>query len=123
MDKLTRFFATEADPGKDTSRMILDPMDCPAPKIAGSEINNQGRLVTLGRTSLSGGEVFVHGETHAKSNRLSEVARFAIEAEDRLVFVDPIEMVVARAQGNYFALVHKSGSYLVRKQWPPLNRN
>jgi len=29
--------------------------------------------------------------------------------------VDPIEVVVAKAQGNYVALVHKSGCYLVRE--------
>jgi two-component system LytT family response regulator len=29
--------------------------------------------------------------------------------------VDPIDVVVAKAQGNYVALVHKSGSYLVRE--------
>ena len=27
----------------------------------------------------------------------------------------PIDVVVAKAQGNYVALVHKSGSYLVRE--------
>src|SRR5215469_2142049 len=115
MEKLTRFFAPEADSGKETSPVIIDPLDWPAPNIAGSEINNQGRLATSGRTSLPGGEVFVDGETHAKSNRVSEVARIAIKAKDRFVFVDPIEVVVAKAQGNYVALVHKSGSYLVRE--------
>jgi len=29
--------------------------------------------------------------------------------------VDPADVVVAKAQGNYVALVHKSGSYLVRE--------
>jgi DNA-binding LytR/AlgR family response regulator len=95
--------------------MIIDPLGCPAPKITGSEINHQGRLATSGRTSLPGGEVFVEGATHAKSNRVREVARIAIKAKDRVVFVDPIEVVVAKAQGNYIALVHKSGSYLVRE--------
>ena len=115
MEKLTRFFATEADSGKDTGRMVIDPLDCPAPKIAGSEINNRGRLAASVRTSLPGGEVFAQGETHAKSNRVSEVARIAIKAKDRVVFVDPTDVVVAKAQGNYVALVHKSGSYLVRE--------
>ena len=115
MEKLTRFFATEADSGKDTGRMVIDPLDCPAPKIAGSEINNRARLATSGRTSLPGGEVLVEGEAHAKSNRVREVARIAIKADDRVVFVDPIEVVAAKAQGNYVALVHKSRSYLVRE--------
>jgi DNA-binding LytR/AlgR family response regulator len=52
---------------------------------------------------------------HAKSNHASEVGRLAIKAKGRVLFVDPIDVVVARAQGNYVALVHKSGSYLVRE--------
>jgi two-component system LytT family response regulator len=86
MEKLTRFFTTEADSGKDTSRLITDRFDCPAPKIAGSEIKNQGQW-----------------------------ARIAIKAKGRVLFVHPIDVVVAKAQGNYVALVHKSGSYLVRE--------
>jgi len=115
MEKLTHFFATEADSGTDTSRLITDRLDCPAPKIAGSEINNRGRLATPSRTSLPGGEVFVDDETRARSNGVSEVARIAIKAKGRVLFVDPIDVVVAKAQGNYVALVHKSGSYLVRE--------
>jgi DNA-binding LytR/AlgR family response regulator len=113
--RLTRFFATETDSGIDTSRLITDRFDCPALKIAGSEINNRGRLATSGRTLLPGGEVFVDDETHAKSNGVSGVARIAIKAKGRVLFVDPIDVFVARAQGNYVALVHKSGSYLVRE--------
>jgi two-component system LytT family response regulator len=59
--------------------------------------------------------VFVDEETHAKSSRASEVARIALKAKGRILFVDPIDVVVAEAQGNYVALVHKSGSYLVRE--------
>jgi DNA-binding LytR/AlgR family response regulator len=115
LEKLTRFFGTEADSGKDTSRLIADRFYCPAPKIAASEINNRGRLATSGRILLPEGEVFVDDETHAKSNGVSGVARIAIKAKGRVLFVDPIDVVVAKAQGNYVALVHKSGSYLVRE--------
>jgi DNA-binding LytR/AlgR family response regulator len=115
MEKLTRFFATEADSGKNTSRLITDRWTCPAPEVVGSEINNRGRLPTSGRTSSPGGEVSVDGETPANSNRVSGVARIAIKARGRVLFVDPIDVVVAKAQGNYVALVHKSGSYLVRE--------
>ena len=115
MEKLARFFATEADPGTDLSPLITDSLDCPPPQIAGSEINNRGRLATSGRTSLPGADVFVDDETHGKSNRVSEVARIAIKAKGRVLFVDPMDVVVARAQGNYVALAHKSGSYLVRE--------
>jgi len=115
MEKLTRFFTTEADSGKDIGRLITDRLDCPVPKIAGSEINNRGRLATSGRTSSAGSEVVVDDETHANSNRVSGVARIAIKAKGRVLFVDPIDVVVAKAQGNYVALVHKSGSYLVRE--------
>jgi DNA-binding LytR/AlgR family response regulator len=115
MEKLTRFFATEADSGKDISRLIPDQLGCPVLKIAPGEIDNRGRLATSGRTSLPGGEVFVDDETQAKQNRVGEVARIAIKARGRVLFVDPLDVVVAKAQGNYVALVHKSGSYLVRE--------
>jgi two-component system LytT family response regulator len=39
----------------------------------------------------------------------------AIKAKGRVLFVDPIHVVVAKAQGNYVALIHKTGSYLVRE--------
>jgi two-component system LytT family response regulator len=115
MEKPTDFFAREADPGKDTCRLITDRLDCLVPKIAGSEINNRGRLATSVRTSSPGGEVSVDDETHANSNRVIGAARIAIKAKGRVLFVDPIDVVVAKAQGNYVALVHKSGSYLVRE--------
>jgi DNA-binding LytR/AlgR family response regulator len=114
MEKLARFLATEADSGQGISPLITDQLDCPPPAIAGSEINNRGRLATSGRTSLPGREAFVQDETHAKSNVASD-GRIAIKAKGRVIFVDPIDVVVAKAQGNYVALVHKSGSYLVRE--------
>jgi hypothetical protein len=66
MEKLTRLFATEADSGKDTSRL-----DYPAAETAGSEINNRGRFATSGNTSLPAGEVFLDNAIHAKSNSQS----------------------------------------------------
>jgi DNA-binding LytR/AlgR family response regulator len=54
------------------------------------------------------------GEAHPKSSN-HEVARIAIKAKGRVLFVDPLDVAVAKAQGNYVALVHKSGSYLVRE--------
>lgn len=59
--------------------------------------------------------MFIDDETQAKSNRVNEVARIAIKAKGRVLFVDPIDVVVAKAQGNYVVLVHKSGSYFVRE--------
>jgi len=59
--------------------------------------------------------VSVDDETHANSNRVSGGARIAIKVKGRVLFVEPIDVVVAKAQGNYVALVHKSGSYLVRE--------
>jgi DNA-binding LytR/AlgR family response regulator len=115
MEKLARFFATEADPGTDISPLITDSLDCPPPQIAGSEINNRGRLETSGRASLPGREVLVDDGTHARSNGVNDVARIAIKAKGRVLFVHPIDVIVAKAQGNYVALVHKSGSYLVRE--------
>jgi DNA-binding LytR/AlgR family response regulator len=59
--------------------------------------------------------VFANDVTHGKNNHLSDLARIAIKANCRVLFVDPAEVIVAKAQGNYVALVHKSGSYLVRE--------
>src|SRR5215472_3052188 len=115
MEKLTRFFTTEIDSGEDASRLIPDRLAPSAAEMGGTEIRNQGQLATSGRTSLPRGEVFADHETHAKANGVSEVARMAVKAKDRVLFVDPIDVVVAKAQGNYVALVHKCGAYLVRE--------
>lgn len=114
MEKRTNFFSPEVDSGRDTSRLISEGLDCQAPKIAGSEVNHSGPLAPFGRTSLPGA-VLVDGPAAAKNNRVNDVARIAVKAKGRVLFVDPIDMVVAKAQGNYVALVHKSGSYLVRE--------
>lgn len=114
MEKLTRLFATEPDFGGDASRPISDGLDCPISTIADSEIKNGGRLA-MSRTPLPAGEVSQGNETHAKSKGGSEVARIAIKAKGRVLFVNPVDVVVAKAEGNYVALVHKSGSYFVRE--------
>jgi DNA-binding LytR/AlgR family response regulator len=54
-------------------------------------------------------------EFHAKSHGLNEVARIAIKAKGRVLFVDAIDVIAAKAEGNYVALLHKSGSYVVRE--------
>ena len=114
MEKLTRFFTTEIDSGEDTCRLIPDRLDPSAAEMAATEIHNRG-LATSDRVSLPRGEVFADHETHAKGNGVSEVARMAVKARGRVLFVDPIDVVVAKAQGNYVALVHKCGAYLVRE--------
>ena len=115
MEKLTRFFTTEIDSGKDTSRPIPDRRDRSAAEIAGTEIPNQPRSATSDRVSLPRGEVFADHETHAKGNGVREAARMAVKAKGRVLFVDATDVVVAKAQGNYVALVHKCGAYLVRE--------
>ena len=115
VERLTRFFATEADSGKDTSPPIADGLDYPAPTMADSEINSRGRLATSGGTSLPRNEVLTDDQTRVKRNYTNEVARIAVKAKGRVLFVDPIDVFVAKAQGNYVALVHKSGSYFVRE--------
>ena len=115
MEKLTHVFATEADSGRNTSRLITDRSDCRAPKIASSETNNRGRVAKPSRTSLPGREVFEPDGARARSNGVSEDARIAIKVKGRFLFVNPIDVLVAKAQGNYVALVHRSGSYLVRE--------
>ena len=39
----------------------------------------------------------------------------AIKVKGMVLFVDPADVVVAKAEGNYVALIHKSESYLVRE--------
>ena len=46
---------------------------------------------------------------------VTEIARIAIKANGRILFVDPTDIIAARAEGNYLALLHKSGCYLVRE--------
>jgi len=46
---------------------------------------------------------------------VTEIARIAIKANGRVLFVDSIDIIAARAEGNYLALLHKSGCYLVRE--------
>lgn len=113
MEKVTGF-ATQADSGAGTNQLIADGLDCPA-STPGSESHNSGLLATSSRASPPEGEVFIDDETHAKGIGVNEVARIAVKARGRVLFIDPVDVVVARAQGNYVALVHKSGSYLVRE--------
>ena len=115
MEKLTRFFTTEAQSDKDASLLIADRLDSPVPEIAVSEISSRGQLARAERASLPCTEVFADDETQAMSKHVSDVARLAVKSKGRVLFVDPIDVVVAKAQGNYVALVHKSGSYLVRE--------
>lgn len=117
MEKLTSFFTTEAENCGPTSRLVTDRLDCPPPKIAASEISHRSRLTPSSRASLARSEAFVHSDSHphTKSARISEVTRIAIKANGRILFVDSMDVIVARAQGNYVALVHKSGCYLVRE--------
>ena len=116
MEKLTRSFATEADCGKDATRLIVGRLDDPAPNIVDREIGNRGASETPDRTfsSMASG-VSVDDEIHARGNGTREGARIAIKAKGRVLFVDPIDVVVVVAQGNYVALVHKSGTHLVRE--------
>jgi DNA-binding LytR/AlgR family response regulator len=115
LEKPTRFFATEGDSGEDTSRQIADRLDCPVAKMAASDTGNRGRLATSGRTSLPACEVSLDNEIEAKNSHVKDAARIAIKAKGRVLFVDAIDVVMAKAQGNYVALMHKSGCYLVRE--------
>jgi DNA-binding LytR/AlgR family response regulator len=51
----------------------------------------------------------------ARGHGANEDARIAIKAKGRVIFVDSIEIIAVKAEGNYLALVHKSGCYLVRE--------
>jgi len=41
--------------------------------------------------------------------------RIAIKAKGKIVFVDPIEVIVVEAEGNYVSLRHRSDSYCLRE--------
>ena len=114
MEKPTRSFATEADSGKDNRRLIADWLDCPAPKLAFTGAGNQGWVDTSDRASSPMGEVFADDGPPA-NNGAGATARIAIKAKGRVLFVNPLDVTVAKAEGNYVALVHKSGAYLVRE--------
>ena len=60
-------------------------------------------------------EVFVDDDGPPANNGAGKGARIAIKAKGRVVFVNPLDVIVAKAEGNYVALVHKSGAYLVRE--------
>jgi len=115
MEKRTRSFATEADSGNVNGRLITDQLDCLAPNLARTEVSNVGRFATSDRASSPWRKVFLEGATHAGARGTGEVTRIAIKAKGRVLFVDPLELIVARAEENYVALVHKSGAYLVRE--------
>ena len=46
---------------------------------------------------------------------LSKSAKIAIKTERRILFVDPADVVIIEAQGNYVLLRRPSGSYLLRE--------
>ncbi len=41
--------------------------------------------------------------------------RIAIKANRKIVFVDPVQIIVVEAEGNYVSLRHRSGSYWLRE--------
>lgn len=114
-EQITHFFATETVSGKDADPPITDQLDCPPPEIANREIHTQRPLPPSGTTSFPRVDVLADEEIHAKRGRNGEVARIAVKAKDRIIFVNPTDVVVAKAQGNYVALMHRSGCYLVRE--------
>src|SRR5260370_1663248 len=46
---------------------------------------------------------------------LSKSAKIAIKTKGRILFVDPADVVIIEAQGNYVLLQRPSGSYLLRE--------
>jgi len=46
---------------------------------------------------------------------LSKPAKIAIKTKGRILFVDPADVVIVEAQGNYVLLQRQSGSYLLRE--------
>jgi DNA-binding LytR/AlgR family response regulator len=46
---------------------------------------------------------------------LSKSAKIAIKTKQRILFIDPADVVIVEAQGNYVLLQRTSGSYLLRE--------
>jgi two-component system LytT family response regulator len=46
---------------------------------------------------------------------LSKSAKIAIKTKGRILFIDPADVLVVEAQGNYVSLQRQSGSYLLRE--------
>jgi DNA-binding LytR/AlgR family response regulator len=46
---------------------------------------------------------------------LSKSAKIAIKTKGRILFIDPADVVIVEAQGNYVLLQRQSGSYLLRE--------
>jgi len=114
MEKLTRSFPTGADFGKDNSRLIADRLDCLAAKLARTRVSNREWAETSEASSQMG-EVFVDDDGPPANSEVGAIARIAIKAKGRVLFVNPLDVTLAKAEGNYVALVHKSGAYLVRE--------
>ena len=113
MEKLTHSFATEASSGKNNRRLIADWLDRPAPNLAFTRVASPGWVETPDSASSPMEELLADG--HPANNGAGATARIAVKAKGRVLFVNPLDVTVARAEGNYVALVHKSGAYLVRE--------
>jgi len=46
---------------------------------------------------------------------LSKSAKIAIKTKGRILFIDPGDVLIVEAQGNYVLLQRQSGSYLLRE--------
>jgi DNA-binding LytR/AlgR family response regulator len=115
MEKPIHFFATEVDSGKDTSRLTVDRLKFPIADLAAEELRERSRLVTSDQPARREAEVYADEKTPVRRRHMTDGGRIAVKAKGRVLFVDPLEVFVAKAQGNYVALIHKSGSYFVRE--------
>jgi hypothetical protein len=59
--------------------------------------------------------VSVGDDTPTKGNRVSKVARIAIRAKGRIIFINPAEIVAVHAAGSYISLEHRPNPYLLRE--------
>ena len=70
---------------------------------------------TSDRASSQMGKVFVDDDGPPVDNGAGAISRIAIKTKGKVLFVNPLDVTVAKAEGNYVTLVHKSGAYLVRE--------
>jgi two-component system LytT family response regulator len=44
-----------------------------------------------------------------------QASRVAIKAKEKILFIDPADIIAVQAEGNYVLLQHKSSSYMLRE--------
>lgn len=76
---------------------------------------HQALDIALRRTSAERATKLVETFPHLQHPSRRDRPRIAIKASGRILFVDPSDVIVAEAQGNYVLLQREGGCYLLRE--------